>query len=102
MRQQRLQMREMAMYVQSATVDRKEIAKHKYEYLNDNECLGIDVIDLLYGIKEYLQFKLKVNFSKIKRNPLLPLEGDKDGLIEDYVARDRVKVKSQIDNCFTM
>ena len=95
MRQRRLRMREMAMYVLSATVDRKEFAKNKSEYLNDNESLAIDILNLLDGMKEYLQFKLKVNFSKIKRSPMLPLEGDKDGLIEDGLIREK---KSRIGN----
>jgi hypothetical protein len=81
MRQRRLRMQSLSKLVLSACIDRNEYKNRADGYLHFNKPLAIDIMNLLDGIKECLEKKLKITFNAIEEEVRPPIHNDRDGLI---------------------
>ena len=81
MRGRRERMAEIAKVVISACIDRKEFRKDPDEYIVNNVDVGIQVLNLLDGVKDYIQSKMQLNFNAISNIALPPVEEDNEGMI---------------------
>ena len=81
MKQRRLRIATLSKKILSACVDRKQFKEDGLGYLHNNESLAVDVINLLDGMKEFLQSKIKLNFKNIQDIPMIPLDKDSEGSI---------------------
>ena len=82
MRGRRDRMASIAKIVLGACVNRKEFKKDADEYLMKNVELAIDIINLLDGVKEVIQKKMKMNFhSSLSDVAVVPVANDNDGRI---------------------
>ena len=81
MRGRRDRMSSIAKVVLGACVDRKEYKKNSDEYLVNNINVAIDVINLLDGVKEVIQKKMKMNFHSLSDVAVVPIANDRDGRI---------------------
>ena len=75
-------MESVSKVVLACVVDRDELIEDGYLYLRGNNTLATAVIDFLDGVKEKLQHELQMNFSHLSNEVTLPVDGDKDGRIE--------------------
>ena len=51
--------------------------------MNKNEDLALEIVNLLDGVKDYIQSKLKVNLNKLADVALEPIESDSEGTIKE-------------------
>ena len=83
MRTRRHRMKSVSQLILGACIDRKEYKVRDKEYLISNEALAVDVINLISGVKEFLESKLEVNFDTLENVAMQPIEDDNDGLIHE-------------------
>ena len=81
MRQRRLRMQEFGKIILSACIDRHQFKTNDNVYLEHNEDVAVDVLNLISGMKEYMEKKMKMNFDKLEEKAMVPIEDDTDGLI---------------------
>ena len=83
MRQRRHRMKDIAKKLLAACVDRKEYhnSNKDEEYLQLNQSLAIDILNLIDGVKEYLESQIKLRFDAVLDMAMEPVAGDKEGLI---------------------
>jgi hypothetical protein len=81
MRNRRVRMREIAKHIFGATIDRKQFNKSdsNLEYLHFNQSLAVDILNLLDGVKEFIEKKMKIDFDVIRDEAVRPLESDIEG-----------------------
>ena len=67
MRQRRHRMKDIAKKLLAACVDRKEYhnSNKDEEYLQLNQSLAIDILNLIDGVKEYLESQIKLRFDAV-------------------------------------
>ena len=82
MRQRRIQMSEIGKTILAACIDREKFRKNASMYIEGNKKLGIEILNLLDGVKEFLESKLRIRLDEIQDEPMCPIENDEDGLIE--------------------
>ena len=83
MRERRKRMAAIAKVVISACIDRKEFQKGSDEYMHDNKVLAVEILNLLDGMKEYIETKTKVRFNDVEEIALVPRPNDREGLITE-------------------
>ena len=83
MKQRRRRMGDISKIVLGACIDRKEYKAKKENYLLANKELGIDILNLLDGMKEYIEKRLDIQFKHIEDSVIVPIENDDEGLITD-------------------
>jgi len=63
-------------------INRSEFRKNGFEYLEGNEDVALNIIDLIDGVKKALEKRMKVEFKRIADRAIPPIEDDVDGAIE--------------------
>ena len=81
MRQRRVRMAKVGKIVLGACIERSEFKANTDEYLHNNIQLGVEVLNLLDGVKEYVQSKMKVHFDSLTHLAVTPIENDTEGVI---------------------
>ena len=81
MKQRRLRIATLSKKILSACIDRNQYNEDGQDYLHGNENLAVDVINLIDGMKEFLQSKMKINFNSVQDIPMVPLDKDNEGSI---------------------
>ena len=81
MRHRRIRMKDIGAKIISACINRKDFKKNPNEYLYNNEELAVDIINLLDGVKDFIQTKMKMKFNDFEDVAMVPVLGDEDGLI---------------------
>ena len=89
MNERRRRMRKVGKEILSACVDRKKFRENTDEYLTKNEDLALQIVNLLDGVKDYIQSKLKVNLNKLADVALAPIESDREGTITELDMRNK-------------
>lgn len=89
MRERRLRMAALAKSVLSACINRKEFERDTDEYMHGNKVLAIEILNLLDGMKEYIESKVKVNFNDLEEIAVVPNPEDNEGLIYELDARKK-------------
>ena len=64
-----------------ACIDRTKFRDNADEYLHNNTALGVEVLNLLDGVKVYLESKLRIKFDSMKDVAMIPIENDTEGRI---------------------
>ena len=64
-----------------ACIERSAFKENTDEYLHNNNQLGVEVLNLLDGVKEYVQSKMKVHFDSLTHLSVTPIENDTEGAI---------------------
>lgn len=91
MRQRRSRMADIAKVVLGACVDREAMRNDSEDYIKGNCELAIEICNLLDGVKDFLQKKMKVNFNHdVNDQPLRPVEDDGEGLIRELDEKNRL------------
>ena len=81
MRQRRVRMAKIAKIVLGACIEQSEFKANTDEYLHNNNQLGVEVLNLLDGVKEYIESKMKVHFDSLTHLAVTPIENDSEGVI---------------------
>ena len=81
MRQRRTRMSDISKRILAACIDRKEFNKDTDGYLHENESLGIEILNLIDGVKENLEKLIKLKFDDLHHVAMVPVDGDPNGLI---------------------
>ena len=89
MRQRRMRMREVGKYILSGCIDRSSFRSDPDRYLKNNKKLGVELINLIDGVKEYLETKMHLKFDDLHEEVINPIENDDDGLIEKLDSKKR-------------
>ena len=75
-------MKDIAKEILSACIlNRSEFKKERKEYLQHNEELAVDILNLLDGVKEYLESLLQIKLDTLQDSPMAPVENDPQGTI---------------------
>ena len=80
MRQRRIRMNDLSKVLLANCIDRQEYKRDDDGYLNGNKDLAIDILNLLSGVKEVLENKMKIRFSDLESESMEP--PTEDGLID--------------------
>ena len=83
MRMRRQRMADIGKIILGACIDRKEFRKDYEEYMYNNQILAVELMNLMDGIKEYIQSKMKLNMNALEEEAIVPVENDNDGLINE-------------------
>ena len=84
MKRRRMRMKDVAKLILGNCIDRDEFKSESHlEYLHSNKDLAIEILNLIDGIKEYIEGIMKLKFDDIKDIAMEPLHSDKDGLINE-------------------
>ena len=83
MRFRRERMADVAKVVLGGCVERQAFKKDCDEYMHHNRRLAIEIVNLLDGVRDYLESKLRMNFDDVKDVAMAPVEDDEEGLIEE-------------------
>ena len=83
MNERRRRMAEIGKVIFGACINRKEFKKDSEDYLMHNKDLVIEMVNLLDGIKDYVQMKTKVKVEDLQSFAVAPPENDREGLIEE-------------------
>ena len=81
MRGKRNRMSDIGKTVIAACIDRSEYRNRPNDYLTKNESVAVDAINLLDGIKEYIEMKMKLDFNTLDDVAMAPVDNDTEGLI---------------------
>ena len=83
MGERRQRMAEIAKVIFGACIERKEFKRDTEDYLMQNKQLVVEMVNLLDGIKDYIQLKTKVKVDDLQSFAVVPPENDREGLIEE-------------------
>ena len=87
MRQRRIRMNEVSKLLLGCCIDRQEYKRDNDEYLNNNKELAVEILNLISGVQEVLENKMKIRFSDLETESMAPPADD--GLID--VLNDKQK-----------
>ena len=81
MRQRRLRMAKIGKELLGACIERQQFKTKTDEYLHGNKKLAVEILNLLDGVKEYIQSKMKIDFDALNDVAVVPIENDAEGFI---------------------
>ena len=73
---------DLSKTILSLSIDRERFDKEREGYYIGNKELAITIMDVLDGVRLALERKMKMKFREIEDEVLLPVNGDRDGLIQ--------------------
>ena len=83
MRYRRIRMSEVAKIILAGCIDRSAFRNDPDTYLRKNAKLGVELMNLIDGVKEYLGKKLQLNLDDLQEEVITPVENDNDGIIAE-------------------
>ena len=75
-------MADVTKVILGGCVERQAFKKDCDEYMKNNRSLAIQIVNLLDGVKDYIESKLCMNLDDVKYVAIVPVENDEDGLIQ--------------------
>ena len=81
MKQRQIRMSDLAAKVLGCCVNKKEFKSDTDNYLQKNHALAIDLLNLIDGMKKFIERKMKINLNEIEDIAMDPLVGDSQGHI---------------------
>ena len=83
MRQRRIRMFKISKMILAACIDRNEYRTNSQSYLESNTNLAVDILNLIDGIKECIQSRLKLKLDDFQDEVSIPIQDDRDGVITE-------------------